>query len=237
VATSDQRYGTLCLPLSKCAREILDTAATRRSKPRSPWPAGPPGGCRTGRASTGEHEAARLRDGDEKRFLGKGVLDAVRNVNEVIGPRLEGMPADDQIAIDSEMLDADGTPNKSKLGANAMLAVSLAVARAAASDSGLRSIGTWAARWRTSARADDEHPERRRRLEQRGRGFAVVPIRADSFPEDCGSRGSVPRAEECSRDEAFRRRRLGAGSPCCRQQAALDVVMRRSGPRYQPGGT
>jgi enolase len=88
-------------------------------------------------ASTGEAEAVELRDGDERRFGGKGVLEAVKNVNEVIGPRLEGMPAEDQIAVDYAMLDLDGTPNKGHLGANAMLAVSLAVARAAADDAGL----------------------------------------------------------------------------------------------------
>src|SRR5512143_3632832 len=88
-------------------------------------------------ASTGEHEAVELRDGDPKRYVGKGVLEAVRNVNEVIGPRLEGMAAEDQVTIDQEMLDVDGTPNKSHLGANAMLSVSMAVARAAAQDSGL----------------------------------------------------------------------------------------------------
>ncbi len=88
-------------------------------------------------ASTGEHEAAELRDGDTHRYAGKGVTEAVRNVNELIGPRLEGMAAEDQILIDSAMMDLDGTPNKSKLGANAILAVSLAVARAAAEDAGL----------------------------------------------------------------------------------------------------
>jgi enolase len=88
-------------------------------------------------ASTGEHEAVELRDGDAKRYLGKGVREAVKNVNEIIGPRLEGLDAADQIAVDAEMMEADGTPNKSKLGANAILAVSLAVARAAAEESGL----------------------------------------------------------------------------------------------------
>ncbi len=88
-------------------------------------------------ASTGEHEAVELRDGDEKRYGGKGVLEAVRNVNEVIGPRLEGFQATDQIGLDLEMSDLDGTPNKSNLGANAILAVSLAAARAAAEDVGL----------------------------------------------------------------------------------------------------
>src|SRR5437764_1187784 len=88
-------------------------------------------------ASTGEHEAVELRDGDQKRFLGKGVLEAVKHVNEVIGPRLEGLAGEDQIAVDYAMLDLDGTPNKSHLGANAILSVSLAVARAAAQDTGL----------------------------------------------------------------------------------------------------
>ncbi len=88
-------------------------------------------------ASTGGHEAVELRDGDQKRFGGKGVLEAVKNVNEVIGPRLEGLAAEDQISVDYAMLELDGTPNKSHLGANAILAVSLAVARAAAEDAGL----------------------------------------------------------------------------------------------------
>jgi enolase len=84
-------------------------------------------------ASTGEHEALELRDGDKKRYGGKGVLKAVRNVNELIGPALEGFDALDQAYVDQAMLDLDGTSTKSKLGANAMLAVSLATARAAAS--------------------------------------------------------------------------------------------------------
>src|SRR3989304_6721965 len=88
-------------------------------------------------ASTGEHEGVELRDGDTDRFLGKGVQDAVKNVNEVIGPRLEGMDATEQIAVDYEMLDLDGTPNKSNLGANAILAASLATARAAAEHFGM----------------------------------------------------------------------------------------------------
>ena len=88
-------------------------------------------------ASTGEHEAVELRDGDATRYGGKGVLDAVRNVNETIGPRLEGMEAADQIALDGEMIDLDGTPNKGRLGANAILSVSMAIARAAARDAGI----------------------------------------------------------------------------------------------------
>ncbi len=88
-------------------------------------------------ASTGEHEAVELRDGEEGRYFGKGVRDAVRNVNELIGPEIEGMDAIEQVEVDVAMLDLDGTENKSKLGANAILAVSLATARAAAMEVGL----------------------------------------------------------------------------------------------------
>jgi len=83
-------------------------------------------------ASTGEHEAMELRDGDKSHFMGKGVLQAVENVESVIGPELEGMDAANQRLIDQTMIALDGTPNKSKLGANAILAVSMATARAVA---------------------------------------------------------------------------------------------------------
>jgi enolase len=83
-------------------------------------------------ASTGAHEAVELRDGDPSRYGGKGVLQAVKNVNDIIAPELIGMEAVRQIDIDALMIDLDGTPNKSKLGANAILGVSLATARAAA---------------------------------------------------------------------------------------------------------
>jgi enolase len=83
-------------------------------------------------ASTGEHEAVELRDGDKKRYLGKGVLKAVENVNSQIAPELIGLDPRDQEEIDHLMIELDGTPNKAKLGANAILGVSLAVAKAAA---------------------------------------------------------------------------------------------------------
>src|SRR6476661_5440140 len=83
-------------------------------------------------ASTGEHEAVELRDDDEKRYNGKGVLKAVGNVNEVIAPALEGFDALDQAEVDRALIELDGTKTKAKLGANALLAVSLATARAAA---------------------------------------------------------------------------------------------------------
>ena len=88
-------------------------------------------------ASTGEHEALELRDGDKGRYAGKGVLKAVNNINEVIAPELEGMDASEQREIDNAMLALDGTPTKSKLGANAILAVSMATARAMADHLGI----------------------------------------------------------------------------------------------------
>ena len=88
-------------------------------------------------ASTGEHEAVELRDGDDKRYLGKGVQKAVENVNQIIAKELRGEDALDQIHIDQRLIELDGTENKSKLGANAILGVSLAVAKAAAETLGL----------------------------------------------------------------------------------------------------
>ena len=83
-------------------------------------------------ASTGQFEAVELRDSESSRYLGKGVLQAVANVNEIIGPAILGFDASEQVAIDGVMIELDGTPNKAKLGANAILGVSMAVARAAA---------------------------------------------------------------------------------------------------------
>ncbi|MGQ0703777.1 MAG: phosphopyruvate hydratase, partial [Gemmatimonadales bacterium] len=137
-------------------------------------------------ASTGEHEAAELRDGDPKRYLGKGVQEAVRNVNEVLGPCLEGLPASDQITVDLELMAADGTANKGKLGANAILAVSLAVARAAADDIGIplyRYLGGPMARVMPVPMMNilngGAHANNPLDLQE----FMVVPIGADSFAE------------------------------------------------------
>src|ERR1700691_5465818 len=119
------------------AREILDSRGnptvdvevqTQSGRGRAAVPSG---------ASTGEHEAIELRDGDKKRFGGKGVLKAVANVNQTLGPAVLGLDALDQAQVDRVLIDADGTPNKSKLGANAILGVSMAVARAAADAVGL----------------------------------------------------------------------------------------------------
>ena len=124
--------------ISVHAREILDSRGTPTVETDVTLSSGATGRASVpSGASTGTHEAVELRDGDLARFNGKGVLEAVRNVNEVIGPRLEGLAAEDQMAVDYAMLETDGTPNKSHLGANAILSVSLAVARAAAYDVGL----------------------------------------------------------------------------------------------------
>jgi len=87
-------------------------------------------------ASTGVHEAVELRDGDKSRYLGKGVLKAVHNVNSILNEELQGYHVSDQVDIDTAMIEIDGTPNKAKLGANAILGVSLAVANAAAQETG-----------------------------------------------------------------------------------------------------
>ena len=119
------------------AREILDSRGnptvevevqTSSGRGRAAVPSG---------ASTGEHEANELRDGDKKRYGGKGVTKAVANVNQTLGPSVLGLDALDQAQDDKMLCDADGTKNKSKLGANAILGVSMAVARAAADATGL----------------------------------------------------------------------------------------------------
>ncbi|MEY8208577.1 phosphopyruvate hydratase [Corynebacterium sp. MNWGS58] len=119
------------------AREILDSRGNPTVEAEVVLDDGAHGraGVPSG-ASTGEHEAHELRDGG-KRYLGKGVLQAVDNVNEVIADELAGLVADDQRLIDAEMLALDGTENKSKLGANAILGVSMAVAKAAADSAAL----------------------------------------------------------------------------------------------------
>ena len=115
------------------AREILDSRGNPTVEVEVTLESGDMGRASVpSGASTGENEALELRDGDKNRYGGKGVLKAVKNVNEVIAPEIEGMDAFDQRAIDMAMIKLDGTPTKSKLGANAILGVSLAVAHAAA---------------------------------------------------------------------------------------------------------
>ena len=119
------------------AREILDSRGNPTVEVEVQTTSGQGRAAVPWGASTGEHEALELRDGDKKRYLGKGVLKAVENVETVLGPAIMGMDALDQSAVDKVLLEADGTPNKSKLGANAILGVSMAVARAAADTVGL----------------------------------------------------------------------------------------------------
>jgi enolase len=120
------------------AREVLDSRGNPTIEVEVALEGGARGSAKVpSGASTGIHEALELRDGDKGRYGGKGVLKAVENVKERIGPRVMGMAADDQRGVDEAMLELDGTPNKSNLGANAILGVSLAVAYAAAADAGV----------------------------------------------------------------------------------------------------
>jgi enolase len=119
------------------AREILDsrgnpTVEVDLTTAKGLFRAAVPSG-----ASTGKYEAVELRDADPKRYLGKGVLNAVNNVNNVIAPAVIGKNVVEQEALDKIMIDLDGTPNKATLGANAILAVSLAVCKAAAAEKGV----------------------------------------------------------------------------------------------------
>ena len=120
------------------ALEILDSRGNPTVEAEVTLASGARGSaCAPSGASTGSREALELRDGDQARYLGKGVLQAVANINDVIAPLLLGLDAADQRAIDNIMIDADGTDSKETLGANAILAVSLAVAKAAAVAKGI----------------------------------------------------------------------------------------------------
>ncbi|MFD2617771.1 phosphopyruvate hydratase [Terrilactibacillus laevilacticus] len=137
-------------------------------------------------ASTGEYEAVELRDGDKNRYLGKGVLKAVDNVNEVIAPELVGLDALDQVAIDQTMIDLDGTPNKGKLGANAILGVSMAVAHAAAAflDVPLYRYlggfnGTILPTPMMNILNGGEHADNNVDIQE----FMIMPVGAETFPE------------------------------------------------------
>lgn len=124
--------------LSVRAREILDSRGNPTVEAEVLLESGYSGVAAVpSGASTGSREALELRDGDPARYLGKGVLQAVQNVNEEIGPKVIGFEARDQVGLDRTLIELDGTENKSRLGANAILAVSMAVAKAAASESDL----------------------------------------------------------------------------------------------------
>ncbi|AEJ62315.1 Enolase [Spirochaeta thermophila DSM 6578] len=137
-------------------------------------------------ASTGVHEAVELRDGDKKRYMGKGVLKAVENVNNIIAPEIEGLDALDQVDIDRTLIELDGTENKGKLGANAILGVSMAVARAAADFLGIplfRYLGAYKANVLPVPMANilngGAHADNSVDFQE----FMVMPVGAPSFKE------------------------------------------------------
>ncbi len=173
--------------ISVRAREILDSRGNPTVEADVTLASGVSGRAAVpSGASTGEHEAVELRDGDQRRYGGKGVLEAVKNVNEMIGPRLEGLAAEDQISVDYAMLELDGTPNKGHLGANAILAVSLAVARAAAEDAGLplyRYLGGPLAHVLPVPMMNIVNGGAHASNTVDFQEFMVVPIGAETFPE------------------------------------------------------
>jgi enolase len=137
-------------------------------------------------ASTGEHEAVELRDGDAERYGGKGVQQAIQNVEETIGPALLGHDVTDQLGIDAAMIELDGTPNKSSLGANAILAVSLACARAGAQSVGLplyRYLGGPLARVMPVPMMNILNGGAHATNTVDFQEFMIVPVGADSFAE------------------------------------------------------
>jgi enolase len=169
------------------AREILDSRGNPTVEAEVTLASGAVGRAAVpSGASTGEKEAAELRDGDAERYAGKGVLNAVRNVNEEIGPALEGVPAEDQIAVDARMLELDGTDNKSRLGANATLAVSMAVARAAAKNLGIplyRYLGGPMAHVLPVPMMNILNGGAHASNNVDAQEFMIVPIGTDEFPE------------------------------------------------------
>ncbi len=169
-----------------CAREILDSRGNPTVEAdvitatgalgRAAVPSG---------ASTGSREALELRDGDKQRYLGKGVLQAVANVNTTIAPALQGMAIADQAALDQALIALDGTQNKAKLGANATLAVSLAAAHAAAAEQGMplyRSLGAGPYRMPVPMMNiinGGEHADNSVDLQE----FMILPVQAGSLRE------------------------------------------------------
>jgi enolase len=175
------------------AREILDSRGNPTLEAEVVLESGAIGrACVPSGASTGEHEAVELRDGDKSRYLGKGTLKAVENVNEKIADEIEGFDALDQTLIDETLIEMDGTENKSKLGANAMLAVSLATSRAAAEFLGLplyRYLGGVNAKTLPVPMMNilngGAHADNNVDFQE----FMVMPVGADSFAEGlrCGA--------------------------------------------------
>ena len=202
-------------------------------------------------ASTGSREAIELRDGDKARYLGKGVLRAVEHINTEISESVLGLDASEQAFLDKTLIDLDGTDNKSRLGANSMLAVSMAVARAAGRRVGpapvplLRRHGP-----HEPAGADDERHQRRRACQQQPRPAGVHdhPGGRAHLPRSAAlRRRGLPRAEEDHRQQGHahqrrRRRRLRAqrgqprgGHPAHPRSHRQGRLPRRRPDRHRPG--
>lgn len=178
--------------LQVIAREILDSRGNPTVEAEVQTDSGLGRAAVPSGASTGEHEAIELRDGDKKRYLGKGVSQAVANVNDKLGPAIIGLSALEQQGVDRRLLELDGTANKSKLGANAILAVSMAVARAAADTVGLplwRYLGGVQARVLPTPLMNiingGMHADSGLEVQE----FMIVPLGFDSFAEAlrCGT--------------------------------------------------
>ena len=194
-------------------------------------------------ASTGEHEMVELRDGDADRYGGKGVLTAVQNINDVLAPRLEGMNASDQIGVDRAMIELDGTPNKSNLGANALLAVSLAVARAAALEAKLplyRYLGGPMAHVLPVPMMNILNGGAHASNNMDAQEFMVVPIGAESFSEGLRMGVEVFHSLESVLEENGLSTAVGdegGFAPMLpSNEAALDFIMSAiGGAGYEPG--
>jgi enolase len=169
------------------AREILDSRGNPTVEAEVTLASGVVGRAAVpSGASTGEHEALEMRDGEKDRYLGKGVRKAVANVTDRIAPAVEGMECSDQILIDRTMIELDGTPNKGSLGANAILAVSMAVARAAALDGGqplFRYLGGPMSRVMPVPMMNILNGGAHAANTVDFQEFMIVPVAADSFSE------------------------------------------------------
>ena len=169
------------------AREILDSRGTPTVEVEVILESGVVGRAAVpSGASTGVHEAVELRDGDKERYMGKGVIQAVQNVNQIIADEIVGFSVFDQVEIDEAMIELDGTPNKGKLGANAILGVSMAVAKAAAEELGMplyKYLGGISARELPVPMMNilngGEHADNNVDIQE----FMILPVGAPSFKE------------------------------------------------------
>src|SRR5688572_5612568 len=194
-------------------------------------------------ASTGAHEAVELRDGDKARYGGKGVLQAVANVADRIGPELLGLDASDQAGVDALLIDLDGTPNKAELGANAVLGVSLACAHAAAASYDIplyRYLGGVGARTLPVPMFNILNGGKHAQDSTDFQEFMVMPVGLDSFPEALRAGAEVFAAlKGILHDEGFATGQGDEGGfapSLASNEAAVEVILRaieKAG--YRPG--